>query len=45
MCDFVVDFLRCVKFHGQFTEGVTNNTKLSIAKYCNKEASWWDVSK
>jgi len=21
--DFTVEFLKCVKFHGQFTEGVT----------------------
>jgi len=39
MHDFTVEFLKCVKFHGQFMEGTTNDTKLSIAKYYNKEAS------
>jgi len=28
----MVEFLKCVKFHGQFTEGVTNDAKLSVAK-------------
>jgi len=32
MCDFTIEFLKCVKFHGQFTEGVTNDAKLSIEK-------------
>jgi len=37
MRDFTVGFVKCVKFHGQFMEGVTpasvtNHTKLSIAK-------------
>jgi len=32
MSDFMVEFLKCVKFHGQFAEGVTNDVKLSIAK-------------
>jgi len=38
MCDFMVEFVKCVKFHRQFTEGVTNDMKPSIVKY-NKEAS------
>ena len=32
MRDFMVEFLKCVKLHGQFTEGVTNDAKQSIAK-------------
>jgi len=32
MHDFTVEFLKCVKFHRQLTEGVTNDAKLSIAK-------------
>jgi len=23
MCDFTVEFLKCAKFHGKFTEGVS----------------------
>ena len=32
MRDFTVDYLKCVKLHVQFTERVTNDAKLSIAK-------------
>jgi len=32
MRDFTVEFLKFFKFHGQFTEGVNNDAKLSIAK-------------
>jgi len=32
MCDFTVEFVKCVKFHRQQIEGVTNDTKVSIAK-------------
>jgi len=32
MHDFTVEFLKCVKFHEQFMEGVTNDAKLSTAK-------------
>ena len=31
MRDFTVEFLKCFKIHGHFTEGVTNDAKLSIA--------------
>ena len=32
MHDFTVEFLKCVKFHGKFTEEVSNDAKLSIVK-------------
>ena len=38
MCDFILEFLKCIKFHGQFTEGVNCNNnfylKLKINKTC-----------
>ena len=40
MRDFIVEFLKYVKFHGQFMEGVTNDVKLSIAKQILPKVIW-----
>jgi len=39
MRDFMAEFLKCVKFHRQCTQAVTNDVQLSNAKKYNKEAS------
>jgi len=43
MRDFTVEFLKCVKFHGQFMEGVTNDAKLSIVNILRKQVGWPSV--